>query len=308
MKHCSLKLYPTLTLCALGLISSHAAHAQTIVPYGYNGIDQNFTVPAGVTTLYVQLWGAGGGGDATYGTGGAGAYVSGDLSVTPNETLTVVVGGAGDTSGLGMGGYGGGGNGDTGNGGDGHGGGGRTALVLNGVDLVDAGGGGGAGGNFGYGGTGGDGGLTTGGDGVGTFGGGGFGGTQTSSGSNGQSSGTAGGQYYGGDGYNGASGGGGGGGYYGGGGGYYGGGGGGSSFFANLTDFSGQAGSAGTPGGTSATNYMTGVGNGGDGPAGNGELVITYTAASVPEPGSIALLLSPCLAGAALLLKRRNRR
>lgn len=60
----------------------------------------SFTVPAGVTSLSYTVYGAGGGsgasnsnGDAWVGAGGgAGGKRTGSLSVTPGETLTMVVG------------------------------------------------------------------------------------------------------------------------------------------------------------------------------------------------------------------------
>lgn len=65
-----------------------------------------FTVPAGVTTVTVEAWGAGGhGGDRTLtgrsGGGGGGAYAKGTATVTPGQTYTVNVGAGatGDTAG-----------------------------------------------------------------------------------------------------------------------------------------------------------------------------------------------------------------
>jgi hypothetical protein len=53
-----------------------------------------WTVPSGVTSITAKLWGAGGGaGNA--GRGGAGAFVTGAIAVTPGETLTLVVPGGG---------------------------------------------------------------------------------------------------------------------------------------------------------------------------------------------------------------------
>ena len=63
-----------------------------------------FTVPAGVTSITVQVWGAGGGGgaDATNGNGGpgggGGAYSSRVLTVTPGTPYTIVVGTRGSGS------------------------------------------------------------------------------------------------------------------------------------------------------------------------------------------------------------------
>jgi len=70
-----------------------------------------FTVPAGVTQVTVETWGAGGRGGSgtqanlpspndafgTYGGGGGGAYSRSTLNVTPGQILTYVVG-AGSTS------------------------------------------------------------------------------------------------------------------------------------------------------------------------------------------------------------------
>ena len=81
-----------------------------------------------------------GGGSSTF-VGGSGAFVSGNLAVTPFETLTILVGGGGGGffSG-GTGGSGGGGNGTTVD----AGGGGLSAISLNGAEVADAGGGGGS--------------------------------------------------------------------------------------------------------------------------------------------------------------------
>lgn len=58
-----------------------------------------FTVPAGVTKLYIQLWGAGGGGagGSTLGLvggggGGGGGYGAGFMTVTPGQVVNVTVG------------------------------------------------------------------------------------------------------------------------------------------------------------------------------------------------------------------------
>jgi hypothetical protein len=122
--------------------------------YTYTGGDQYFTAPTGVTSVTVHLWGAAGGGagQPPPAYGGAGAYVSGTLAVTPGSTYIVITGQAGiynDAGGPGA--YGGGGGApqqyaNESNGG----GGGRSAIrnVANTADLVDAGGGGGGGGGY----------------------------------------------------------------------------------------------------------------------------------------------------------------
>lgn len=107
-----------------------------------NTTPDTWDVPAGVTELEIKAWGAGGGGGgggtATAGAaGGGGGFAHGSaISVTPGETLDIIVGGGG---GLGVG--------QTGAG-DGGGGGGETRVTrqTGTVDLVIAGGGGGGGG------------------------------------------------------------------------------------------------------------------------------------------------------------------
>lgn len=241
-------------------------------PYSTAGTD-TFVVPDGITAITVKAWGAGGGGGgggngSLGGVGGAGGFSTSTISVTPNELLTVSVGGGG----------GGGGGGNSGAGG---GGGGYSGVSRGSTRLVIAGGGagGGGGGTNGsnVGGAGGAGGGESGQDGwnSGTSGGGG-GGTQYSGGAGGAGStnrGSPGSWLQGGDGGDGrnstwgadggannggTSGGGNGGardvsnryaGAGGGGGGYYGGGGG--------TGSTSRTGAAGGGGGSS---YATGVG------------------------------------------------
>lgn len=194
------------------------------------GSDQTFTVPSGVTVLFVKLWGAGGGGTANVGggCGGSGGFVSGYLAVTPGESLTVIVG-SGGTYGGGTT-YGGGGSGASGGSG-----GGRSALRRGSTELVTAGGGGGgARGSWTY--CGGNGGGVIAGNGVGGnagLGGGDTGGRGANSSQNGS-------QYTGGNANSGKWAGGGGGGYYGGGGGGSGSdgpGGGGSSYTGGLIPY-----------------------------------------------------------------------
>ena len=113
--------------------------------FSYTGANQTFVVPSTVTSLTVYMWGAGGGGGHT-GTqgataGGAGAYLEGTLTVAPNNSLTIIVGGGGAHGSVGVA-YGGGGSAA---GAAYGGGGGRSAIQLSGTELVDAGGGGGAG-------------------------------------------------------------------------------------------------------------------------------------------------------------------
>lgn len=179
--------------------------------FNYTGAEQTYVVPAGVTTMRVEAWGASGAG-----SGGKGGYVAGTLTVTPGETLRIYVG---QDSGGGAGGYNGGGA----SGGAGAGGGGGASDVRQGGAalanrvLIGAGGGG-----VGTTTVGGDGGADIGENGdTGSGGGGtgGGGGTQSAGGVGG-GTGSAGSLGLGGAGGSGTyAGGGGGAGYYGGGGG-----------------------------------------------------------------------------------------
>ncbi|MGD9890280.1 MAG: hypothetical protein AB7R89_29440 [Dehalococcoidia bacterium] len=138
-----------------------------------NDID-TFTVPAGVTRLDVEAWGAQGvaGGESSNGghnaqatlvgyayhsggTGGAGASVSGTFPVTPGQQFTVIVGcsgGHGDNTGVGYTDGGPHGHAEGASGYDGGAGGGSSALVpgpagsSSGSPLIVAAGGGGGGG------------------------------------------------------------------------------------------------------------------------------------------------------------------
>lgn len=122
-------------------------------PYGeytWTGSAQTYTVPAGVSSVSIKAWGAGGGagnetGQAS-GTGGGGGYAQATVSVTPGEVLTV----------------------RPGQGGIAPGGGGGASIVerADGTLLVVAGGGGGGGTDGGSG----SGGLGTGGAAGGTSG------------------------------------------------------------------------------------------------------------------------------------------
>jgi hypothetical protein len=219
-----------------------AAPAGTSQTFGVTGTVQTWTVPAGVTQIYVDIAGAQGG--ASYGWGGAGAVLSGTLSVTPGQTLNILVGGIGANGVRFSSGSGGGGGSFI-----------YTTPDLAGV-LAAAGGGGGAPSNdfassasittSGTNGLNGGGAGGTGGQGGGGSSAGGGGGVLTDGGSGGLAlangggggGGSAPGGYGGGGGNNSSYAGGGGGGYSGGGGGQYngnnGGGGGGGSFFAGT--------------------------------------------------------------------------
>lgn len=74
--------------------------AQEFAPSWWYPAAQSFTVPEGVTALFVELWGGGGSGDrwgfgdgrGGGGGGGAGGYVRAYVTVVPGETLTVWAG------------------------------------------------------------------------------------------------------------------------------------------------------------------------------------------------------------------------
>jgi len=311
------------TLVALGVLalSSGVAQAQTITMlFNFTGGDQFFVVPVGVTSLNIEMWGAGGaGGDsASYGrSGGGGAYLKGKLTVTSGSTLTLIVGEAGTFAGGFK--YGGGGAAGLG-GGTGGAGGGRSAIRFGTTEVVTAAGGGGGGDA-----TGGAGGLLTGiAGGNGTVNGsfnnrGGGGGTQTTGGVGGSGAiaGGSGTQFQGGLGASQYAGGGGGG-YFGGGGGggstgysdAAGAGGGGSSYRdgAFWQDQGSQAGSGNSTAGTASSNYTGSIGMGGitNAAGGNGRIAITYSL--TPEAGGLAQLLPGLLPlGALALYKRRKK-
>ena len=111
-----LSTYNTLTIEQAG---------EVMIPFYYTGANQTYTVPIGVTAIYVQLSGAGGGA-GTNSAGGAGGLTTGYLSVTPGQVLTLLVGQAGST-GSASSAFGGGG---ATQGAKGGGGGGRSAIQL----------------------------------------------------------------------------------------------------------------------------------------------------------------------------------
>ena len=94
--------------------------------FNYTGGMQTYTVPAGVTNITVDAYGAGGG-TSTQGNfiGGAGARIKGDYAVTPGQIYNILVGGRGSDGTCGSGGGGG------------------SFVERAGVPVVIAGGGGG---------------------------------------------------------------------------------------------------------------------------------------------------------------------
>src|SRR5262245_1088519 len=149
-----------MTLVVATSAFANAAPATTTVPFTTVG-SSTWIVPAGVTSVSVMVAGARGGSSAGGGAAGSGgSVVKGDVRVTPGETLTVTVAGAGAdgaadrTAGQAGAGFASGGPGGSGgtigslhrSGGGGGGGGGASAIVRAGLPLVVAGGGGGGGG------------------------------------------------------------------------------------------------------------------------------------------------------------------
>ena len=265
--------------------------------FSYTGSIQTYTVPAGKTSATIYIWGAAGGGDPYGNSGGAGAFITGIMPVTPGTTYYIVVGGGGrglyDYPALYVnpGGYGGGGTGYYAAGGGGYSGIFSGLTPAQGNTLLLAGGGGGAG-PGGYGGSAAWSGTAQSGGGGGVAGSAGQGATTSAGGAAGtpQTQGVAGTTFpgtalAGGNGcqnYGGA----GGGGYWGGGGGTYNNGangGGGGSSYSNPTYLSSVSGAQSTTGSGSTvapgnTNpyYVSGVGAAGVSGAsgGNGLVVI----------------------------------
>jgi hypothetical protein len=83
---------------------------------GSDGSAQTFVVPAGITRVTIEAWGAQGRDGFGFGSGGTGGHARGTFVVTPGSTLSVRVGGRPASiyrgfNGGGMGGYGGAGGG-----------------------------------------------------------------------------------------------------------------------------------------------------------------------------------------------------
>jgi hypothetical protein len=141
-------LVAAISLVALALPG--LASAKTTV-FSYTGSEQTYTVPSGITQVYVTAIGARGGGPTTgFGTAGRGERASRVLGVTPGQTLYVEVGGIG---GLPDAGWNGGGAGGTNNGAMTWGGGGASDVRTSprsdgdsslGTRKIVAGGGGGS--------------------------------------------------------------------------------------------------------------------------------------------------------------------
>ncbi len=100
---------------------------ETTFTFSFTGAKVAWTVPAGVTSLTIEVWGAEGGGygNGTNGTPGKGARMKGDFVVSPGQVIDIAVGELGKF------------------GGRGGGGGGGSFVVSSGTAMIIAGGGGG---------------------------------------------------------------------------------------------------------------------------------------------------------------------
>jgi hypothetical protein len=114
----------------LALVSSHpsAEAAPVVFDFTFTGSIVDFAVPT-TDTYQLLAFGAQGGDSAFGGTGGRGAEIGGDFSLTAGDALQIAVGGAGMSS----------------NDGGGAGGGGTFVIGPGNAPLVIAGGGGGGG-------------------------------------------------------------------------------------------------------------------------------------------------------------------
>lgn len=145
------RIQALLVAFAVLFISDAAAQVTT---FAFTGAVQTYTVPAGVTNIQIECWGAQGGTgtgfDGVEGTGGLGGYAIGELAVTPGQVLEVYVGGAGAM--FGPGGFNGGGQAGTNYGAAGGGASDvRTgAYALGDRVIVGGGGGGGTFGSYGH--------------------------------------------------------------------------------------------------------------------------------------------------------------
>lgn len=261
-----------------------AAASTTVLNFSYTGTIQSWTVPLGITSIQFRVIGASGG--TSWGVrGGYGESITGTLTVTPGETLSLYVGqqGSGHSSGSNPAAFNGGGAGYY----YAAGGGGGSDIRKGGNALTNrvvvAGGGGGAGSSF----VGGDAGFTSGVKGAdaqgsaGLIGIGGGGGTQSAGGAGGagasscgNAAGGTGSLGIGGTGGQASSGGGGGGG------GYYGGGGGGSG-----------CNSSSGGGGSSYVNssFVSPFAYALTSTTGNGSIQISY---SITTPATVSLSIS----------------
>ena len=80
----------------LSMLTVQLSWSQTIETFNYSGAVQNYTVPAGVTSITVHAWGGGGGGVHRGSGGGGGAYETGILSVNGGDVISINVGKGGE--------------------------------------------------------------------------------------------------------------------------------------------------------------------------------------------------------------------
>ncbi len=132
-------------LFLIGMLIVHQKVSAQTTTFSYTGAAQTYIVPAGCTSVLIDLAGASGG-NSDSSTGGKGGRIQCTLAVTAGEVLKIYVGGAGanHSTGVNAGGYNGGGSGDV----HGAGGGGGTDIRIGGTALTNrmimgAGGGGG---------------------------------------------------------------------------------------------------------------------------------------------------------------------
>ena len=81
-------------------IASASSWSQEVTTFDYTGDVQEYVVPAGVTKIFIEAYGAQGGTNRNDSTasciiGGLGGMAEGELAVTPGETLSIYVGGRG---------------------------------------------------------------------------------------------------------------------------------------------------------------------------------------------------------------------
>jgi hypothetical protein len=108
--------------------SGKAPSGTVTVNFSYTGSEQTWTVPAGVTSISIEAWGAQGG---TYGNaGGLGGYATGGLNVSSGQVIYIYVGQQPSNH---LGGYNGGGAGHSDN--YSRGGGGATDIRVSGTTL-----------------------------------------------------------------------------------------------------------------------------------------------------------------------------
>jgi hypothetical protein len=126
--------------------SNHTPYSD-VAGFSYTGGDQSYTVPSGITSILVRVWGAGGGSGFVAPAGALGGYSEAIFSTSPGTVFTVVVGRGGLYGNTYSQQYGGGGYSK--NAGGAHGG-GYSRVYSSGRDIWAGGGGGSGDANNGY--------------------------------------------------------------------------------------------------------------------------------------------------------------